>query len=141
MMDKLLGAVALVLGVVLLGAVIGPDYAYLGTYYSMAGAFASLAYLLWPARHNPLARGTFCIALFATGIVTFLALHVTLGRPEWWIKSFPFLVFLTFAGGLLASVSYLIITIGHIHQRTPLHVSIVCAIIAVGFTLSWYLAP
>ena len=140
-MEKLIAAIGLVIVVVALGAFIGPDYAYLGTYYSLALAFASLAYLLWPAFNVPLARGTFFVAACAAGIVGYLALHVTFGRPGWWITGYPFLIFLTFVGGMLAAVSYIIVTIGDIHKRTPLYVSMVSAIIALGFWLSWYIAP
>lgn len=140
-MTKLMAAISLVILVVALGAFIGPDYAYLGTYYSLALAFGSLAYLLWPAFEVPLARGTFFIAICACGLVSYLALHVTMGRPTWWIEDYPFLVFLAFAGGMVAAVSYLIVSIGYIHRRTPLYVSATSAIIAFSFGLSWYIAP
>lgn len=142
--EKLLGATILILGVVALGALIGPDYAYLGTYYSLIAAFASLAFLLWPIaikRTVPLARGTFIISLCIALLLAYWAAHITMGRPPWWRDGLFFLGFLGIAGGALVGVSYLLIEIGHIQRHRPLHIFVVCAIIAVGFTLSWYLAP
>lgn len=139
-MNNVLGALALVLSVVTIGGLIGPDYAYLGTYYSLVAAHAALAFLLWPARHIPIARGTFFLSICLTCMLAYFAIHVTFGRPIWFIKGTPFLIFLGFAGGLLASVCYLIISIGVIHERTAFYVSAVSAIIAASFGLSWFLS-